>query len=64
MALFLGARVGGESNGKNVPKDARIRCQACNRDADVVVDAEHLLLVRGQLTTRTLDVQGRGSGGM
>ena len=37
------------------PEYACVRGEACDRDADVIVDAEHLLLVRGQLSTGALD---------
>ncbi len=39
------------------PEYACIRREACDRDADVIVDAEHLLLVRGELSARTLDTE-------
>ncbi len=45
------------------PEDARVGRQACDRDADVVVNAEHFLLIRGQLTAGALEEQwGCGSG--
>jgi hypothetical protein len=37
------------------PEYACIRGEACDRDADVIVDAEHLLLVRRELSARALD---------
>jgi len=37
------------------PEYACVRGEACDRDADVVIDAEHLLLVRGELSARALD---------
>jgi hypothetical protein len=38
-----------------VSDDSHIRCQACSHDTDLVVDAEHLLLVRCQPAARALE---------
>src|SRR5580693_4400310 len=39
------------------PEYACIRGEACDRDADVIVDAEHLLLVRRELSARALGAE-------
>jgi len=39
------------------PEYACIRGEACDRDADMIVDAEHLLLVRRELSARALDAE-------
>ena len=43
-----------ERNWRYVPEDMCIGCQACDSDANVGGDAEHLLLVRRQLAARAL----------
>jgi hypothetical protein len=39
------------------PEYACIRGEACDRDADVIIDTEHLLLVRCELSARALDTE-------
>lgn len=39
---------------RNVPQHASVRCQPCNRNTDVIIYAIHLLLVRSQLSSRSL----------
>lgn len=55
--LWIGYRK--ESRGDG-PEYACIRGEARDRDADVIVDAEHLLLVRRELSARALDTEEQG----
>jgi hypothetical protein len=55
--LWIGYRKGSRGDG---PEYACIRGEARDRDADVIVDAEHLLLVRRELSARALDTEEQG----